>query len=281
MSFEFDGEKYKKASTHQKEWATKILQEFNLTGKETILDLGCGDGVITKQLAEMVPNGSVLGIDASEGMIKTAKQNNDCHNLFFELKNINELQYISKFDLIFSNAALHWVLDHKKLLTNVSNALTDAGVIRFNFAGDGNCSHFYKVIEQAMAEPQFKSFFHSFSWPWFMPTLQKYTEIISEIELTAIEIWEENADRFFETEETMIKWIDQPSIVPFLKHIPNEKQHSFRNYVVERMVKETKNNSDTCFETFRRINIKAKKGQSGSQGIFSPSPHTTKNVGPH
>lgn len=260
MSFEFDGEKYKKASTHQKEWANKILQEFNLTGNETILDLGCGDGVITKQLAEMVPNGSVLGIDASEGMIKTAKQNNNLPNLLFELKNINEIQYKNEFDLIFSNAALHWVLDHSKLLKNASEALTSGGVIRFNFAGDGNCSYFYKVIKQAMAEPQFKSSFNTFSWPWFMPTLYKYKEIVSEIELSDIEIWEENADRYFETREAMVKWIDQPSIVPFLKHITSEKQHTFRDYVVEKMIKETKQNDGTCFETFRRINIKAKKG---------------------
>lgn len=72
MSFEFDGEKYKNASTHQKEWANKILGELQFAGNETILDLGCGDGVITNQLAEMVPDGKVLGIDASKGMIKTA-----------------------------------------------------------------------------------------------------------------------------------------------------------------------------------------------------------------
>lgn len=259
MSFEFDGEKYNKASTHQKEWANTILREFNFSGKETILDLGCGDGAITKQLAYMVPDGSVLGIDASEGMIRTAKRNHDCHNLSFELKNINSINYKGEFDLIFSNAALHWVADHRKLLKNVSIALRHGGILRFNFAGDGNCSNFYKVIKQAMAEPRFTSFFQSFSWPWYMPTLKQYTEIVSEIDLIDIEIWEENADRYFETEEVMIKWIDQPSIVPFLKHIPDEKQYFFRNYVVENMVKETKQSDNTCFETFRRINFRAKK----------------------
>ena len=73
-NFEFDGQKYKKASAHQKEWGTRIISELCLTGEETILDLGCGDGVLTKQLADMVPRGKVLGIDASVGMIETAKE---------------------------------------------------------------------------------------------------------------------------------------------------------------------------------------------------------------
>lgn len=75
MAFEFDGEKYKKASSHQKEWGNKIIAEFNFKGDEHILDLGCGDGNLTLQLAEIIPNGFVLGIDASQGMIDSAIKN--------------------------------------------------------------------------------------------------------------------------------------------------------------------------------------------------------------
>jgi len=129
MAFEFDGDKYKKASAHQKEWANKILGELQFTGNETILDLGCGDGVITDQLAGMVPDGEVLGIDASEGMIKTALQGKKHENVAFELKDINELDYSNTFDSIFSNATLHWILDHRKLLKNTFRALKSGGTI--------------------------------------------------------------------------------------------------------------------------------------------------------
>lgn len=259
MSFEFDGDKYKKASAHQKEWANKILGELHFVGNEIILDLGCGDGVITNQLAEMVPNGEVLGIDASEGMIQTAEKDKKYKNVTFELKNINEINYKNHFDFIFSNATLHWVLNHKKLLKNTYQALRNGGAIRFNFAGEGNCSFFYKVIRQAMADPNLKKYFKNFSWPWFMPNIDTYKELADEAEFSEIEIWGENADRYFANSEAMIKWIDQPSIVPFLKCIPDTKKQNFRNYVVEQMVKETKQENGTCFETFRRINIRAEK----------------------
>jgi trans-aconitate 2-methyltransferase len=71
---EFDGEQYKKASTHQKEWGNRIIEELDLKGGEFVLDLGCGDGVLTKQLSSLVPKGSVLGIDASKGMIREASK---------------------------------------------------------------------------------------------------------------------------------------------------------------------------------------------------------------
>ena len=259
MSFEFDGEKYKNASTHQKEWANKILEELKLAGNERILDLGCGDGVITNQLAEMVPDGEVLGIDASEGMIKTALEGKKYKNVGFELKDINEIDYVNRFDFIFSNATLHWVLNHKTLLKNVYRALKKGGKIRFNFAADGNCSFFYKVIRQAMTESRYEDYFMNFSWPWYMPTIEVYEKNAAESEFSDVQIWGENADRYFPDSDTMIKWIDQPSIVPFLKCLPDSEKQNFRNRVVEQMVNETKQEDGTCFETFRRINIRAEK----------------------
>jgi len=259
MAFEFDGDKYKKASAHQKEWANKILRELQFIGNETILDLGCGDGVITDQLAEMVPDGKVLGIDASEGMIKTALQEKKRTNVTFDLKNINEIDYVNRFHFIFSNATLHWILDHKKLLQNTFQALKSGGTIRFSFAGDGNCLYFFDVIRQAMDEPDFARYFQNFSWPWYMPGIDIYRELAAEAEFSGIEIWGENVDRYFEDSEEMIKWIDQPSIVPFLQCIPESEKKKFRNFIVEHMIKETKQEDGTCFETFRRVNVRAIK----------------------
>ena len=72
---EFDGEKYQKASTHQKEWRIDLIQELKLTGNENVLDLGCGDGILTARIAEMVPEGKAVGIDSSRSMIETACRN--------------------------------------------------------------------------------------------------------------------------------------------------------------------------------------------------------------
>ena len=88
---------------------------MSLNGNEKILDLGCGDGSLTEQLAQLVPNGKVLGIDASAGMITTA-QNRVKPNLSFMQMDINTIDFQNMFDVIFSNASLHWIKNMKDFL---------------------------------------------------------------------------------------------------------------------------------------------------------------------
>lgn len=133
MPVEFDGERYRQASAHQKEWGARLIAELGLRGNEDILDLGCGDGVLTASLADAVPHGSVIGIDSSEGMIEVANGQHR-HNLTFRLLDIFESGYRYEFDIVFSNATLHWIKNHSKLLTIVRRALKDGGVLRANFA---------------------------------------------------------------------------------------------------------------------------------------------------
>ncbi|MDD5056352.1 MAG: methyltransferase domain-containing protein [Sideroxydans sp.] len=257
MAHEFDGNKYKAASTHQKEWGAKLIRELNISGAERILDLGCGDGALTAQLAALAPRGSVLGIDASRGMIDAALSYM-ADNLSFEVRDINELHFENEFDVVFSNATLHWIKNHHALLENVHRALKQGGVLRFNFAGDGNCANFFSVVKEAIKLPQFAPYFSAFEWPWYMPTIEEYEALVRGISFAEARVWGENADRFFADKETMIRWIDQPSIVPFLKLVPDEHQAAFRQFVIDRMIQKTCQEDGRCFETFRRINVLAR-----------------------
>ncbi|HHV63578.1 MAG TPA: class I SAM-dependent methyltransferase [Peptococcaceae bacterium] len=181
-------------------------------------------------------------------------------NFPFRLNRFDPIHHISginKFDV--SNAALHWVKDHEKLLQNCYRALKAGGVIRFNFAGDGNCSNFIEIIHDVMNYPHYKVYFNNFVWPWFMPRISEYERLLNQQKFKELRCWEENADRNFRTKDEIVKWIDQPSIVPFLEVLPKEKQPGFRDEVVNRMVYKTKNSDGTYFETFRRINVFARK----------------------
>lgn len=258
MPHEFDGKKYEKASTHQKEWGAKLIAELGLQGTERVLDLGCGDGALTAKIAALLPHGEALGIDASQGMIDVAKQK-QAGNLQFRLMDINALDFADEFDVVFSNATLHWVKDHPRLLQNVRHALRAGGILRFDFAGDGNCSHFFTVVREAIALDQFLPYFSDFQWPWYMPSVSQYESIVAQSGFREVRVWGENADRFFPDTEAMIRWIDQPSLVPFLARVAVQDKAPFREFVVGRMIEETKQPDGTCFETFRRVNVLARK----------------------
>jgi trans-aconitate methyltransferase len=258
MPHEFDGSKYEKASAHQKEWGAKLMAELDLQGMERILDLGCGDGALSAQLADLVPNGEVVGIDASRGMIETARSKVR-ENLRFVPMDIDELDYVDQFDVVFSNATLHWIKDHRRLLRNAGRALRRGGRLRFNFAGEGNCAHFFRVIREAMSAEEFAVHFAGFAWPWYMPSVEEYAALVDAGGMHNGRVWGENADRYFANAEEMVKWIDQPSLVPFLPHVPDTAKPRLREYVIGRMVEETQQDDGRCFETFRRINVSAHK----------------------
>jgi trans-aconitate methyltransferase len=261
MTHEFDGKKYEKASAHQREWGTKLIAELDLHGTERILDLGCGDGAISAQLADLIPNGEVVGIDASHGMIEAA-QSKARKNLRFLLMDIDELNFANEFDVVFSNATLHWIKDHRRLLRNVGRALHEGGRLRFNFAGEGNCAHFFSVIREAMAGEEFAVLFSGFDWPWYTPSVEEYSALIGASGMVNARVWEENADRHFPDAAAMIAWIDQPSLVPFLAHLPERAKPRLREYVIGRMIEETRQVDGRCFETFRRMNVSAHRRTS-------------------
>jgi trans-aconitate 2-methyltransferase len=258
MAHEFDGRKYEKASSHQKEWGEKLIGELALRGTERILDLGCGDGTLTAQLATLVPMGEVVGVDSSQGMIEVAQPKRRA-NLQFLLMDINSLDFAEEFDVVFSNATLHWVTDHQRLFDNVQRALCAGGVARFNFAADGNCSRFLKVIRESMGLVSFSRYFEDFLWPWYMPSVEEYKVLVKDSGFGSAKVRGENADRFFPDAEALVRWIDQPSIVPFIACVAERDKASFREFIVRRMIEETRQTDGRCLETFRRINLLAHK----------------------
>lgn len=258
-TFEFDGEKYRKASRHQKEWGRGLITELALKGTESILDLGCGDGVLTRMMADAVPKGNVLGIDASEGMIAEAEKL-ACGNLEFMHMDINRIDFENEFDVIFSNAALHWVRNHRRLLRAAHRALKLGGVILWDFGSAGNCDNFIGVIHEKMAEEKYRSCFAGFEWPWFMPSRQQYEKMAAHAGFADLTVEEVNRDRYFASAEEMIRWIDQPSIVPFIGCVPDRLKADFRRDVIEEMMRRVLQEDGTCFETFRRLKVRAPDG---------------------
>ncbi|MBN1269502.1 MAG: methyltransferase domain-containing protein [Kiritimatiellae bacterium] len=259
MTFEFDGKRYEAASAHhQKEWGARLIAEFAFRGDEHILDLGCGDGALTARLAQLVPRGRVVGLDASHGMIEQARTRGAA-NIEFRIGDINALSFDGELDLVFSNATLHWIKDHRRLLAAVHRALKPGGMLRFNFAANGNCPNFMRVVRDAMAGGDYAESFRDFEWPWYMPTIAEYEALLAGVRFSASRAWPEDVLKPFPSADAMTAWLDQPSLVPFLAHLPQQVRQAFRDTVVERMLQATRRPDGTCLEPFRRINVHARK----------------------
>ena len=102
---------------------------------ERILDLGCGDGVLTVKLVEA--GAEVVGVDASDTMIAVAK----ARGLDVHVVDGQSLDFEAEFDAVFSNAALHWMLDGEAVARGVFRALKPGGRFVGEMGGHGQCRY--------------------------------------------------------------------------------------------------------------------------------------------
>jgi len=139
---------------------------------ERILDLGCGTGALTAEIAER--GVEVLGVDRSEEMISQARRKFPA--LKFEAVDARELRFNAEFDAVFSNAVLHWIPQATQVISGVAHALKPGGRFVAEFGGKGNIQRLVEGFHRAfsalgMREPDGVS-------PWFYPSVGEYADLL-------------------------------------------------------------------------------------------------------
>jgi len=254
----WDGRDYTRHSAHQREWGAEVIRDLSLQGDERILDLGCGDGSLTRMLADRVPRGSVLGVDAAPGMLEAARER--CGpNMEVRRLDIEDLAFEAEFDRIFSNATLHWVHDHAALLRQVHRALRPAGIFRAEFAGGDNCPHLVACLRTRMATPPFSNAFAGFRWPWFFPSLPEYEALLGASPFQAWRAWTGHREQRFPTSDALVGWLDNPCLIPFVQALPSDLRRPFRDGIVDAVLAATRQADGTYLEPFERVNVLAHK----------------------
>jgi trans-aconitate 2-methyltransferase len=119
------------------------------------VDLGCGTGALTRVLHERTGARSTVGLDSSPAMLERSREHAG-GGLAFELGDIGAWAPDSPVDVIFSNAALHWVDDHDELFARLTRALAPGGQLAVQLpANHDHASH--RVAERVAAEEPFRS----------------------------------------------------------------------------------------------------------------------------
>lgn len=119
---------YKKNSSSQFQLGMSVIDSLQLKIDETVLDVGCGDGRLTAEIAARIFHGTILGIDISANMIQEARQS-FCHvpNVSFECIDAIKFSAKNKFDRAISLHAFHWIEDQLRALKNIYSALKPGG----------------------------------------------------------------------------------------------------------------------------------------------------------
>jgi trans-aconitate methyltransferase len=233
--YKWDVEDYNKSSSEQQKWARELIEKLRLRGDEHVLDIGSGDGKVTAELARRVPKGVVLGIDSSEGMVRFARekfQGAEYNNLRFEMMDARALTFKGGFDVVFSNATLHWVTDHRPVLAGIKNSLNPAGRILLQMGGKGNASEVVEAIEAVLARDSWKGYFQNFAFPYgfFGPDEYRGWLLMAGFIPRRAELIEK--DMIHKGKEGLSAWL-RTTWLPYTQRVPEERRSKFIDEVAE------------------------------------------------
>jgi len=125
---DWNAEFYREEANLQFQSASEIINKYRFKGNESILDVGCGDGNVSVEIAKKLPDGFVLGVDVSPAMINFAKNNFfNVKNLKFQQVDITNFTSDKKFDIAFSFSTFHWVKDKIIAIKNIYDVLKPNG----------------------------------------------------------------------------------------------------------------------------------------------------------
>jgi len=134
---------------------------------ERILDLGCGDGVLTRRLADL--GCDVLGVDASAPLIEAAR----ALGLDVRVMDGHALDFHGELDAVFSNAALHWMRDAPRVIAGVHRALRPGGRFVAECGGDGCVATIHRALIEGLDARGHDGRAAS---PWYFPTVEDYRD---------------------------------------------------------------------------------------------------------
>lgn len=139
---------------------------------ETILDLGCGTGHLTAQIAES--GAHVTGVDRSDEMIAAARQ--AYPHLKFEIADARDLSFHDEFDAVFSNATLHWIHEPELVLQGVCRALRAGGRFVAELGGHGNIQTMKEAFDRVLTEMRLAK--PGEVNPWYYPSVSEYATLV-------------------------------------------------------------------------------------------------------
>lgn len=185
-----------------------------------VVDLGCGTGELTRQLADALPNSDVTGLDLSPQMLEKAASFAS-PGLRFERG--DQTQLTGEWDLIFSNAALHWSENHAELIPSLFAKLKPGGQIAVQVPSNFNhISH--RIIRETASEELFKFILDGYQR--YAPVLEidKYAQLLFDCGAENIVVFEKVYPHILEDSNAVVEWISGTACVPYFERLGSHKE---------------------------------------------------------
>jgi trans-aconitate methyltransferase len=228
-TYSWNAKDYERNSKAQQKWARELIANLNLTGAEDILDLGCGDGKVTAEIARLVADGSVVGVDNSKQMIDLAQEKysqNQHPNLSFQVMDASDLSFEACFDVAFSNAVLHWVKNHKSVIEGLYKSLRVGGKILLRMGGKGDAEGIVSIMNDLRTSDKWAQYFAEFEFPFTFLGIDEYQVLLRESGFSINRVELIPKDMTHDGKSGLEGWI-RTTWLPYTQRIPEERRKVF------------------------------------------------------
>lgn len=250
MNIKWNANEYTQNFDFVHKYGEDVLALIDSNPKGLVIDLGCGNGALTKQLQDK--GYRVLGIDASKDMIKIAQANYP--DIHFQVLDATTFQLEEKADVIFSNAVIHWIDGDKQdaLINNICKQLKPGGIFVCEFGGKGCAETVHMALEKNFSN-------RGLEYPrtFYFPTIGEYAPILERhrFRLEYATLFDRPTEQ--KTEQGLEDWIKM-----FIKKPFEGIGEDLKNKIIQETVEELKNilyKDGKWYIDYVRIRIKARK----------------------
>lgn len=253
---QWNSEQYLKFKNQRTQPAIDLAKRINISQPKNILDIGCGPGNSTAVLNELFPDSNILGVDNSEDMINKARESYPDMN--FQLCDVTtEMNNLDEYDVIFSNACLQWIPNHKDFIPLLFNKLIKNGVFAVQIPMNGQ-ETLFRIMDEVIALPQ---------WDFSSMDIEanetlkpeEYFDILSGCS-DNFDIWETVYYHNMPSVEAMVEWIKGTRLRPYLNALDKTQARNLENEIILRAAEtyKTQKNGGIIFK-FRRFFFVASK----------------------
>ncbi len=227
----WDAHTYNKVSNNvQLEWGRKLIEKRKWIGNETVMDAGAGSGNLTTILADKIPHGQIYAVDDDPNMVEQAKANLSAYrNVQVIHSSMDKVNLPTKVDVIFSNAALHWVLDQESVFLHFWQLLKpNGGELLIEYGGYGNVERAVRVISKLMQSIQFKEYFVNWKQSWYFPKADEIKILLEKVNFRDIQTDLSRRTTSFSSRDEFAIFVKTVIMKPFLGYLPDaQKKEQF------------------------------------------------------